>query len=212
LSTEESATIASISDQDWYISRTYDVFHIPACEKGKLHSLLMITPRGDALDLGDNRKFPFTITAREIANDLVQDLAPHGVFVCAGARPTEQELAAAAASRDAWYQQLVFEGDQMWARSHNYREISDQHRRAVLALGLEREWAYVPQKLVDCPVCGDKIKPGVAMCKHCNAVLDEEKAARHGLRSVERFRSVDSVPVQGTSETGVSAVRNQVKP
>jgi hypothetical protein len=212
LSTEESATIASISDQDWYISRTYGVFHIPACEKGKLHSLLMITPRGDALDLGDNRKFPFTITAREIANDLVQELAPHGVFVCAGARPTEQELAAAAASRDAWYQQLVFEGDQMWARSHNYREISDQHRRAVLALGLEREWAYVPQKLVDCPVCGDKIKPGVAMCKHCNAVLDEEKAARHGLRAVERFRSVDSVQVQGTSETGVSAVRNQVKP
>lgn len=212
MSTEESATIASISDQDWYISRTYGVFHIPACEKGKPQSLLMVTPRGDALDLGDNRKFPFTITAREIANDLVQDLAPHGVFVCAGARPTEEELVAAAARRDAWYQQLVFEGDQMWARAHNYREISDQHRRAALALGLEREWAYVPHKLVDCPVCGDKVKPGVAICKHCGAVLDAAKAARHGIKSVQRIRGLDDGEPHGTAETRVSAARNQVKP
>ena len=69
----------------------------------------------------------------------------------------------------------------MWARSHNFREISDTHRRAALALGLEREWAYVPQKMVDCPVCGEKVKPGVALCRHCGAVLDPEKAAKHGV-------------------------------
>ncbi len=178
---DDSATIVSISDQDWYISRTYGVFHIPASEKGKPFALLRVTARGDALDLGDHRRFPFTITAREIAADLVQDLGPHGVFVCAGARPTDDELAAAGAQRESWYKQLVFEGDQMWARSHNFREISDQHRRAVLALGLECEWAYVPEKLVDCPVCGEKVKPGVALCRHCGAILDREKAARHGV-------------------------------
>jgi hypothetical protein len=181
MTSDDSATIASVSDQDWYVSRTYGVFHIPACEKGKAHSLLMILPRGDALDLGDNRRFPFTITAREIALDIVQDLAPHGVFVCEAARPSEAEIAAALNRRDAWYQQLVFDGDQMWARSHNYQEISDQHRRAALALGLEREWAYVPMKMVDCPVCGERIKPGVALCKHCGAILDADKAALHGM-------------------------------
>lgn len=181
MSSEDSATIASVSDQDWYISRTYGVFHIPACEKGKPCSLLMVTPRGDALDLGDNRRFPFTITAAEIAKDLIQDLASHGVFVCAGARPTDDELAAAVACRDDWYKNLVFEGDQMWARSHNYREISDQHRRAAMALGLEREWAYTPQKLKECEVCGEKVKPNVAMCKHCGAIFDEAKAASHGV-------------------------------
>jgi transposase len=33
----------------------------------------------------------------------------------------------------------------------------------------------------DCPACGEKVKPGVAVCKHCGAILDAEKAAKHGL-------------------------------
>ncbi|HEV2617958.1 MAG TPA: hypothetical protein VGU63_15275 [Candidatus Acidoferrales bacterium] len=57
--------------------------------------------RGDAIDLGDNRRFPFTITPREIAEDIVQ------------------------------YKQLVADADEMWARGHSYREISDMHRRAA---------------------------------------------------------------------------------
>jgi predicted nucleic acid-binding Zn ribbon protein len=36
-------------------------------------------------------------------------------------------------------------------------------------------------RLADCPVCGEKIKSGVAVCKHCHAVLNPEKAAQHGL-------------------------------
>ena len=178
---EDSVTIASISDQDWYVSRTYGVFHIPARETGKPCSLLMVTSRGDALDLGDNRRFPFSINARDIAKDIVQDLGPHGVFVCSDARPTADEIAAATAKRDDWYKQLVFEGDQMWSRAHNYREISDHHRRAALALGIEREWAYVPQKMIECPVCGEKIKPNVAMCKYCGATLSSEKMAQYGV-------------------------------
>ena len=126
------------------------VSHSGAAERGSC-ALLIVTARGDALDLGDNRRFPFTIGAREIAEDLVQDLDEHGVFVCAGARPSQEELAAASAKRDDWYQRLVVEGDQMWARGHSYREISDMHRRAALSLGSEREWAYVPTKMLDCP-------------------------------------------------------------
>lgn len=201
-----TATIASISDQDWYISRTYGVFHIPACAKGEPFALLIVTARGDAIDLGDNRKFPFSISAREIARDLVQDLEDHGVFVCRGARPGEEELATAAERREGWYKQLVFEGDQMWARSHNFREISDMHRRAALALGLEREWAYVPQKMVDCPVCGEKVKPGVALCRHCGAVLDPEKAAKHGLAALA-VASRANAPSAGARDVGVSSDR-----
>jgi zinc-ribbon domain len=178
-----TVTIASISDQDWYISRTHGVYHIPACATGKAYAVVLITSRGDALDLGDNRRFPFTISAREIAEDLLQDLGDHGVFVCAGARPTTEELSAAAARRDQFYQRLVTDGDMMWARGHSFREISDLHRRAAIALGAEREWAYVPMRMNDCPACGEKVKPGVAVCRHCGAILDEEKAAKHGLGS-----------------------------
>ncbi len=177
-----TATIASISDQDWYISRTHGVYHIPACPKGQPYALLLITSRSDALDLGDNRKFPFVISAREIADDLLQDLRDHGVFVCAGARPTDEELAIAKTKRDDFYHRLISEGDVMWARGHSFREISDMHRRAALAMGVEREWAYVAVEMQDCPVCGEKIKRGVAVCKHCRAILDEERAARHGVR------------------------------
>lgn len=176
-----TVTIASISDRDWYISRTYGVYHIPACTTGKAYAVVLITSRGDALDLGDNRKFPFTISAREIAEDLLQDLGDHGVFVCAGARPSADELSAATSRRDQFYQRLVTDGDTMWARGHSFREISDLHRRAAIALGAEREWAYVPVRMSDCPACGEKVKPGVAVCRHCGAILDEEKAAKHGL-------------------------------
>jgi hypothetical protein len=137
--TAATVAIASISDQDWYISRTHGVYHIPACPKtpppvdgsgdsagesapsahpataGKPYALLLITARGDVIDLGDNRRFPFTISAREIADDLLQDLHDHGVFVCAGPRPTPEELATAAARRDTYYQRLITEGDTMWA-------------------------------------------------------------------------------------------------
>jgi hypothetical protein len=176
-----TVSIASISDQDWYISRTHGVYHIPACAKGQPFALVMITARGDALDLGDNRRFPFTITARQIAEDLLQDLHDHGIFICNGARPSSEELATACSRRDVFYQKLITEGDTMWARGHSFREISDLHRRAAIGLGVEREWAYVPMRMNECPACGEKVKIGVAVCKHCSAILDEDKAAKHGL-------------------------------
>jgi hypothetical protein len=185
--TAATVAIGSISDQDWYISRTHGVYHIPACPKPSApdspqpYALLLITSRGDVIDLGDGRRLPFSISAREIAEDLLQDLRDHGIFVCAGARPTSEELAAAVARRDAYYHRLIAEGDTLWARGHSFREISDLHRRAAIAIGAEREWAYVPMRLSDCPACGEKVKSGVAVCKHCGAILDAEKAALHGL-------------------------------
>jgi len=77
----------------------------------------------------------------------------------------------------------------MWARGHSFREISDLHRRAAIALGIEREWAYVPTRFAECPACGEKVKPGVAVCKHCHAILDPEKAAKHGLGSASSANS-----------------------
>lgn len=176
---ETQASIASVSDQDFYITRTYGVFHIPARPTSEEYAIVLVTPRGDAIDLGDNRRFPFVISAREIAEDIIQDLQQHGIFVCAAERPSEAELASARGVRDAWYRQLVTEADEMWARGHSYREISDMHRRAVIAMKLEREWAYVPQRSVECPACGEKLKTGVAICKHCNAVLDADRAAKY---------------------------------
>ena len=236
--TAATVAVASISDQDWYISRTHGVYHIPACAKTgppghrqgepgessaiQPYALLLLTSRGDVIDLGDNRRFPFTISAREIAEDLLQDLHDHGVFVCEGPRPTAEELAAATARRDAYYHRLISEGDTLWARGHSFREISDLHRRAALALGVEREWAYVPMRMNECPACGERVKAGVAVCRHCGAILDEEKAAQHGLgpgakragplqtettRSENHAPENSSAPVKGNPSAGAAQKR-----
>ena len=207
--TAATATIASISEQDWYISRTHGVYHLPARAKGEPYALLLLTSRGDTIDLGDNRRFPFTISAREIADDLLQDLHDHGIFVCAGARPTAEELAAATARRNTHYHQLIGEGDTMWARGHSFREISDLHRRAAMALGVEREWAYVPVRTSECPACGEKVKTGVAVCKHCHAILDVEKAAKHGLgpQAQDSRGKAGGEPAQAATSEARSAER-----
>lgn len=191
--TAVTVSIASISDQGWYISRTHGVYHIPSRPKGEAYALLIVTSRTDALDLGDNRRFPFIISAREIADDLLQDLHDHGIFVCEGAGPSAEELMAATTRRDAFYQRLVNDGDTMWARGHSFREISDLHRRAAIALGTEREWAFVPVRMEDCPVCGEKVKPGVAACKHCHAILDKDKAAKYGLFGPRAERETSAI-------------------
>lgn len=178
-SPSERATIASVSSQDFFVTRTYGVFHIPACPAGKNFDTLGVTAREDAIDLGDNHRITLQISARDIAADIIQDLEDHGIFVCAGNSPSAEELAAARARRDGWYSRLIAEADEMWARGHSYREISDMHRRAAFSLGLEREWAYTPQASRECPACGEKVRAGVAVCKHCKAVLDEERAAKY---------------------------------
>jgi hypothetical protein len=63
--------------------------------------------------------------------------------------------------------------------------ITDLERRAARLLGLEKPWLYDAKPLDDCPVCAEKIKHGVAVCKSCGAILDREKAAQYGLGAHE---------------------------
>jgi hypothetical protein len=199
-----------VSDQDWFISRTHGMYHIPACKKGEGYATLRIEPRGDMIDIGDNRRLPLMIGAREIAEDLLQDLHDHGVFVCEADEPSAAEIATARARSEAFHHKLVAEADVMWARGHSFREISDLHRRAAIALGLEREWAYVPVKMSDCPACGEKVKPGVAVCRHCSAILDAEKAAKHGLGigARERGAGISSADENAAGSSRINARRN----
>jgi predicted amidophosphoribosyltransferase len=66
--------------------------------------------------------------------------------------------------------------------------ITDLERRAARQLGLEKPWLYDSKPLAECPVCAEKIKPGVAVCRSCGAILDREKAAQYGLVVPEKAR------------------------
>ena len=150
-----------------------------------------ITPiRGTTavMDLGDKRTMEFRITAQEIAEDIAREIngdsgegSFHGVFVAAGPMPTDSELADARHRLEAFHHRLVAAADLEWERTKNPMFITDLERRAARQLGYEKPWLYDPKPLADCPVCAEKIKHGVAVCRSCGAILDREKAAQYGL-------------------------------
>ena len=152
------------------------------------YALTRVSARTAVMDLGDKRTLEVPITAAEVARDLCREInadggddSYFGVFVAAGEKPTDDELAESRERLAAFYRRLVAAADREWERSHSYLFINDVERRAALYLGVEKEWFYQPRETVECPGCGEKIKPGFAVCKNCGAILDRAKAAALGL-------------------------------
>jgi len=182
------AVIANITEQSYMAHRTYGTFQIPGRADGEEYSLTRVTPRTAVMDYGDKRTLPLAITAREIAEDLCREVNSDagensflGVFVCAGNVPTEEELRDARARLEDFYRALVAAADREWERSHSFLFIHDVQRRAAGHLGLRKEWYYQSRETEECPGCGERVKPGVAVCKTCHAVLDRDKALALGL-------------------------------
>jgi len=216
------AYVASVCDVELKRSLgTLGTYAIPASQDaGEAHStgsgqapaVLEIEPRVEQVDIGlglDGKYGKEFWSARKIAEDVVgihsyENYEKWGVFVCAGERPTEAELAAARARLLKTYQALIFEADQLHARPNGFRDITDVHRRAAKYLGQERPWAYTPQQLVPCPGCGERLVPTVAVCRHCGAVLDRKRAEELGIikpevKEMEEVKEVEETR-QGSRE------------
>src|SRR6202140_1822141 len=184
----ETAVIANITDQSYLAHRTYGTFQINGRSEAEAYALLRVTPRTAVMDYGDKRTLPLQISALEIANDICREINSDagersflGVFVCAGDAPTEEELRGAQEKLDEFYRALVAAADREWERSHSFLFIHDLQRRAAARLGLQKEWHYQARETEECPGCGERIKPGVAVCKSCHAILNREKALALGL-------------------------------
>ena len=182
------AVIANITEQHYMAHRMYGTFQIAGCAEGEACALTRITPRTAVMDYGDKRTLPLPITAREIAEDICREINSDagersflGVFLCAGDAPTERELREAQEKLDEFYRALVASADREWERSHSFLFIHDLQRRAAAKLGVEKEWHYQARETEECPGCGDRVKPGVAVCKSCHAILNREKALALGL-------------------------------
>jgi hypothetical protein len=167
-------------------------------------ALTRISARTAVMDYGDKRTLPLAITAREIADDICREINSDagensfmGVFVCAGDTPTEAELKRAEEKLDEFYRALVASADREWERSHSFLFIHDLQRRAAVKLGMNKEWHYQVRETEECPGCGDRVKPGVAVCKSCRAILNHEKALALGL--------VQPVPEAGPGKARVGA-------
>lgn len=182
------AVIANITEQHYMAQRMYGTFQIAGRAEGEACALTRISPRTAVMDYGDKRTLPLAITAREIAEDICREINSDagersflGVFVCAGGAPMAEELKSAQEKLDEFYRALVSAADREWERSHSFLFIHDLQRRAAAKLGLEKEWHYQARETEECPGCGDRVKPGVAVCKSCHAILNREKALALGL-------------------------------
>jgi len=186
--------LVNISTQKWPPrQRTYlGSLSIASPEPGEAYAITPIQGCKGVIDLGDRHTMEFAITAQEIAEDLAREIngdsgegSFHGVFVAAGPEPTDAELTDARMKLEAFHRRLVEMADLEWERSHNPMFITDLERRAARELKLDKPWLYDPKPQMECPACGERIKPGVAVCRTCGAILDREKAARFGLAKGE---------------------------
>jgi hypothetical protein len=202
----ESSTVSlvNISMEKWPPRhRTYfGSLQISSPQSGESFAITPIRGCNGVVDLGDKRIMEYRITAREVAEDIAREIngdsgegSFHGVFVAAGEMPTEGELADARRRLEEFHRRLVAAADLEWERTHNPMFITDLERRAARQLGLEKPWLYDSKPLADCPVCAEKIKHGVAVCRSCGAILDREKAAQYGLVAPEKARR-DGLAIQ----------------
>jgi hypothetical protein len=192
-----SVSLVNISTEKWPPRhRTYfGSLEVRSREPGEAYAITPVRGCTGVIDMGDKRIMPIHIPAREIAEDLAREIngdsgegSFHGVFVAAGPEPTQAELADARHRLEEFQRRLVAAADLEWERTKNPMFITDLERRAARQLGLEKPWLYDPKPLAECPVCAEKIKPGVAVCKSCGAILDREKAAQYGLGTPRRMR------------------------
>jgi len=191
----ETAVLCNITEQTWILHRTHGAFVVagrgPHVGDEVPYALTQISARTGAIDLGDKRTLEFPISARDIAEDLAREInadggesSYFGVFVCAGDDPDADELAEARERLALFYASLVNSADKQWERTHNVAFISDLERRAARELRLEKDWSYEPTMRHECPACGERLKPNVAVCRTCGAVLNRERAAEFGLGAV----------------------------
>ena len=188
-SSTETVVLVNISPEQWPPRhRTYfGSLVIRSPQPGEPFALTPVRPCVSIMDLGDKHTQENRLTAREIAEDIARELNSdsgegsfHGVFVAAGDTPTTAELNDARSRLESFHRRLVDAADLEWERTKNPMFITDLERRAARLLGLDKPWLYNAKPLDDCPVCAEKIKPGVAVCKSCGAILNHEKAAQYG--------------------------------
>ncbi len=212
LATEaETAVLVNISPEQWPPRhRTYfGSLVIRSPHAGEPYALTPVRPCISIMDLGDKRTHDYHLTAREIAEDIARELNSdsgegsfHGVFVAAGDVPTPAELADARQRLEAFHRRLVDAADLEWERTKNPMFITDLERRAARLLGLDKPWLYNAKPMDDCPVCAEKIKPGVAVCKSCGAILDREKAEQYSFAGREGRPNVHAKKSQENHEAG----------
>jgi hypothetical protein len=114
-----------------------------------------------------------------------QNLVKWGVFFTEGVEPTEEQLEEAHQHVLERCRDMVAQADAYEAQGPNHLvNITEHHRWAAKQLNIERPWSKETKAMIDCPGCGEKILPTVAVHggrNGCGAILDRKRAEELGL-------------------------------
>ena len=172
---------------------SWGTFTIPACPAGKKHSIALDVPYlahetyPDAESTNkmrnrfeDGADLALAILGEGPFQSKDHGFSRFGVFIAAGDTPTEEELDAAKAKLTQWYESQVAEADNFWnAGPMQYQNIVKEHREAAIALGQEREWLKPLKQTIECPGCGARVNPNIAVHAvqqgGCGAIINEER-------------------------------------
>jgi hypothetical protein len=207
---KETVWLVNISPEKWPPRhRTYfGSLEVRSPEPGQAYAVTPIHACTGVTDMGDRRFTEYSVSAQQVAEDIAREIngdsgegSFHGVFVAATSTPADAELAEARRKLQEFHRRLVATADLEWERTKNPMFITDLERRAARELGLEKPWLYDSKPLAECPVCAEKIKPGVAVCRSCRAILDREKAAQYGLVAKDAPQAKEGSAKQGSAGT-----------
>lgn len=97
--------------------------------------------------------------------------------------PSKKEIEAGNARAREWDTFLVAEADSL-SDQGSQKDIQAEHRHAARRLGQSRPWDQPLRAMVDCPGCGIKILPDIAV-HNCGAVINWDKAIFLGIKQEE---------------------------
>ena len=178
--------IINICDREHWVNRSFGVYHIEACKPGEISTSLEVNGRILPIDIGDDKIIETENKVRAIAEDICQEINDHitaapnakpfmGVFISETPVPSKQALAEAHKKLTAFQLALVEAADRLWDNPKTHNEINELHRWAGRAQKMAKAWLYQEQQgMSTCPACGSTVKPNIAKCPQCHAVLSKE--------------------------------------
>lgn len=110
-----------------------------------------------------------------------------GVFWTWNNPPTKAEIERARKRTEAHCNQIVEQGNMLHVSAQDSRysgeRVGPLHHAAATYLGIETDWHRQHIAKTPCIACGEPINPKAALCNHCGAVIDWDRAVRSGLRT-----------------------------
>lgn len=97
-----------------------------------------------------------------------------GILVCAGLEPSPEEIVHAKNQQEAYFRELILEGDVLFAKPETAGDITDVHRMAAEWMGAQDRAWYKPIQhilMATCPACAEEIRSTAKICRFCRTNL-----------------------------------------